>query len=129
MTRREAIKKYIIPALNRTWNENKCKEILEALEQEPCGDCVSRDAVIDIIHTTCSVPSIKTQVKALPPVTSARKCGMWIKSEGYDKRDDFYTCSECGRTINVICGETLADYPYCHCGSKMVELRERKDKE
>ncbi len=34
MTRDEAISKWIVPAINNTWNEKRCKEILEALEQE-----------------------------------------------------------------------------------------------
>lgn len=40
MTNQEAMNKYIIPALQNTWNDKKCKEIIEALEQEPC-DTVS----------------------------------------------------------------------------------------
>ena len=32
MTREEALNKYIIPALNRTWNEKTVKQVLEALE-------------------------------------------------------------------------------------------------
>lgn len=36
MLREEAIEKWVIPALKRTWNEKRCKEIIEALEQEPC---------------------------------------------------------------------------------------------
>ena len=35
MTLDEAISKWIVPAIKNTWNEKKCKEILEALEQEP----------------------------------------------------------------------------------------------
>lgn len=35
MTREEAIKEYVIPALNHTWKEKINKEVLEALEQEP----------------------------------------------------------------------------------------------
>lgn len=45
--------------------------------------------------------------------------GEWIHNEGYDKRDNFYMCSLCGRTINIICGDRLDNYPYCHCGAKM----------
>lgn len=48
-----------------------------------------------------------------------RPQGEWIKNEGKDIRDNFYTCSKCGRTVNVLCGETLSDYPFCHCGAKM----------
>lgn len=49
MIREEAITNYIVPAIKRTWNDKKCKEILEALEQEPCEDCISRQAVLDLI--------------------------------------------------------------------------------
>lgn len=38
MTREEAILKWIMPAIKNTWNEKKCNEILEALEQEPKFD-------------------------------------------------------------------------------------------
>ena len=38
MTREQAIKEWIIPAIKNMWNEKKCKEILEALEQEPILD-------------------------------------------------------------------------------------------
>lgn len=38
MTRNEAIEKYIIPAIERTWNDETCDEILEALSQEPIID-------------------------------------------------------------------------------------------
>lgn len=48
-----------------------------------------------------------------------RQKGDWIENKGKDIRDHFYTCSICGRTINVICGETLKDYPFCHCGAEM----------
>lgn len=34
MTRAEAINNYIIPAIKRTWNDKKCKEIIEAFDQE-----------------------------------------------------------------------------------------------
>lgn len=38
----------------------------------------------------------------------------------FDPRDNWYICSNCGRSVNVICGKTLEDYPYCHCGAKMT---------
>ncbi len=46
--------------------------------------------------------------------------GHWVRRTGaFDKRDNFYYCSECHRTINIICGDKLSNYPYCHCGVKM----------
>ena len=35
MTREEAIKQYIMPALKRTWKDDRCIEIISAIEQDP----------------------------------------------------------------------------------------------
>lgn len=47
------------------------------------------------------------------------KHGKWIRKESYGSRDNFYYCSECNRIINVVCGDSLSNYPYCHCGARM----------
>lgn len=48
MTKDEVIKKYVIPACERTWNERICKLIEEALlEPSPYADCISRQDAID----------------------------------------------------------------------------------
>ena len=33
--------------------------------------------------------------------------------------DRYYTCSICNRAIEVKNGQSLKDYPYCHCGASM----------
>lgn len=54
------------------------------------------------------------------PTVEERPKGKWIECQsGYDQRDHFYKCSECGRFINLICGAKLEDFPYCHCGADM----------
>ena len=38
MTREDAIKRYVIPACERMWNEKTCKQIFEAIKKdEICG--------------------------------------------------------------------------------------------
>lgn len=72
-----------------------------------------------------------TVIKALE---QKPKTGHWIRNEkqgvqavGYLT----YHCSECGREI---CSKyhgkisLLKEYPYCHCGAKMVEPPESEDK-
>lgn len=56
-----------------------------------------------------------------------RPQGKWI-IQRHDMAGCFYTCSNCGRMIRVPLfiddpedNETLADYPFCHCGAKMQE--------
>ena len=34
--------------------------------------------------------------------------------------DRYYTCSICNRVIEVKNDQSLKDYPFCHCGAKMV---------
>ena len=31
-----------------------------------------------------------------------------------------YQCDCCGRIISVDCRAELENYPYCHCGAKMI---------
>ena len=79
-----------------------------------------------------TVEAHKMAIKALE---QEPKTGHWIRNEkqgvhavGYLN----YHCSECGREI---CSKyhgrisLLKEYPYCHCGAKMVEPQERSDKE
>ena len=53
------------------------------------------------------------------------KHGKWeatewaVNSSGEILIGRIYRCSECGRIIDLEHGETLDDYPYCHCGAKM----------
>ena len=58
------------------------------------------------------------------------KTSHWIKEEfvgDWDGRS--YVCPECGRSIQIDLGfESLNDYPYCHCGAKMVDSQEERNK-
>ena len=43
--------------------------------------------------------------------------GAWRNGDGIVND---YFCSCCGRTISVNCKTELENYPYCHCGAKMI---------
>lgn len=114
------------PNCDHTIQDDVTETIIRALEQESCDDCVSRKAVLKIYDewfATCNIAdkkeSPRSKIKALPPAEPQVKIGRWIESTGQDDIGHFYTCSECGRYINLVCGAKLADYPYCHCGAKM----------
>ena len=54
-----------------------------------------------------------------------RPQGEWVMQR-HDLDGCFYTCSNCGRMIRIPLfiddpedNETLADYPFCHCGAEM----------
>lgn len=94
---------------------------IKALEQEPCDDCVRRQAVLAIAGDSCldldsyeDTREFCDEINDLPPVNPQPKTGHWI----YDRTRDWdgeckYECSECGMGSDV-------DYAYCmRCGAKM----------
>ena len=103
-----------------------------SIEQEPCDDAISRDAVIDMldemikdrqvyfghhgdIEWSCGFSTFKWYVEQLPSVT--QKSGKWRYVA-----EDKYSCSKCGTTTRV--DEAGIDekpmYKFCpYCGAKM----------
>ena len=87
MTREEA-KSYILECLDH----EEATEIIKALEQEPCEDCISRQAVLDttickgISCNECSFNKIDGEsgcllhyrISKLPSVSPVRPTGKWI---------------------------------------------------
>ena len=96
----------------------------EALEQEPCGDAISREAVLDALHVEGRptkrfdyVIEVRRDIKALPPVTPQPKTGHWIKTKEQDNAEPLilWKCSEC-LTVQRL------KTKYCpNCGAKMKE--------
>ena len=122
MTREEAID-YI-----REWCPyDRQEEIIKALEQEPCEDAVSRQAVLQIFNewfACCDIAdkkaSPKNKIKALPSVTPARKKWKWI-IDGHHlicPRCEIHFCREDRE------GDELPNN-YCpNCGADMREVEE-----
>lgn len=107
----------------------------EALEQEPCGDAISREAVLDALHVEGRptkrfdyVIEVRRDIKALPPVTPQPKTGHWIQTGAeelpFGVTIPELTCSTCGLSNGLIIPRN-----YCpKCGTKMAESEERNDK-
>ena len=133
MTKKEAIKRikevrftiqpyqYINEALDMA---------IEALEQEPCEDAVSRQAVNDLYdryHPTLAtcVYEFGEELKALPSVNPTREHGEWIQkeywSEGCGMGETYgyyYECSKCGNLKKG--GYDRCGVNYCpNCGADM----------
>lgn len=82
------------------------KLAIKVLEQQPCEDAISRQAVLAFVK----------EVNTLPPVTPQPKTGRWI--EHFDESGKWYECDRChtdwGGSVN-----------YCpNCGAKMTESEE-----
>lgn len=92
---------------------------IKALEQEPCEDCISRQAVLEWcgdINMDVYTNEVKEYVLSLPPVIPQPKMGRWIIID--DCEQFIAKCSECGRIED---SRMISKYPYCHCGAKMTE--------
>ena len=68
---------------------------------------------------------------AIKALEQELKTGHWIlkrtfPTKLYDEYLNEYKCSECYREIR--CSESqLVNYPYCHCGAKMIEPQESEE--
>ena len=137
MTREEAIK-YLkemkdqcddtIHKVRYVTQEEALDMAIKALEQEPNGDLISRQAVHEAITRwagsmsvlialpTREVRPLLDSIHELPSVKQEPKTGHWINDE--DTIGCYY-CSECGGYV------TSYDDAYCkYCGAKMVEPQE-----
>ena len=107
------------------------KRFKEDLEQEPCGDLISRQAVLDEISDynndlDYTTNELYDRVKRMSPVNPQPKTGHW---EQYGKYwEDKFKCSECGKEQpRILCGERIIGHwsDYCpNCGAKMVDEQE-----
>ena len=85
MTREEAYR-LAMRACEETWNEKTCNQIKEALEQEPCDDAISRQAVLELIDQQYPMlTGFKVPINELPPVTPTIMEGE-IDSANLDKQ-------------------------------------------
>lgn len=88
---------------------------IKAIEQQPCEDCISREAAEDVVMWYDGQGAMLNEIHKLPSVQPKPKTGHWIFDEILDKH---YYCSEC-KSMGV-------DYwDYCpYCGAKMREVTE-----
>ena len=106
------------------------KMAFKALEQEPCEDAISRQAVLDFIrkqidHSLWAFEKLVNGIKDLPSVKPQEpKTGHWITKIKSDLRGDMWPtnpkCSECGGEPYY--SNTIYNYKFCpYCGVKMVK--------
>ena len=114
---------------------------IKALEQEPCGDCISREKAKQFLYERLDRLNddelydifsviIDDMYNELPSVEQESKTGHW-EQYGYSWEDKF-KCSECGKEQpKILCGERIIGHwsDYCpNCGVKMVEPQENEDR-
>ena len=133
---REEIMQLNTDYLNGCESEHKMNELFSyALEQQPCGDAISRQAVLDInfkriiLTTAKPAETIEQKVKALPSVT--RQTGEWIRwyevveHEKSTEHIPHCKCSVCNREQDPHSAKFINFCP--NCGAKMVEPQESEE--
>lgn len=134
MTNEEA--SFILANIDRRVCDDELNDALDvaikALEQQSCEDCISREAVKDMldargIKAVMTFDHFKELLDKLPSVTPQPKIGHWIEKDGFDG-DTYYDCSECGESFCLIDGTPTDNlYNYCpNCGAKMTESEEER---
>lgn len=123
---------------SRTYRCDECATakqiVMDMLEQEPCEDCVSRQAVLDLIehYNSDGLGSVfygydegvkfANAVNKLPPVTPQPKQGRW--KHKHDDRNDWLECPFCGYGDE---GEVRMDQgtAFCpFCGTRLTRWDE-----
>ena len=111
---------------------------IEALEQRPCEDAISRQAAIDAIENTKAamatdgeiyVAKINAEmnIQQLPPVSVAENVGRWKECEDNTSfvrqiPRRWLECSNCGWSCDL---GYKSRYKYCpNCGKKMIGPQE-----
>ena len=122
MTREEAlikVKGYLTDLLPIE-DCDEIEEIMSALEQQPCGDCISRQAMLEVQTKyaehmgATKYWQMRDDIRTLSPVIPQPKIGRWMECGGDEPWLKGYCCSLCNFT-------TAQKYDYCTCGAKMVE--------
>ena len=126
----ENMKKGLYP-----WNTDEVLDMaINALQQEPCEDAVSRELVKKDIARWIGyidedmIARMHITIDKLPSVIT-EKTGHWILLD--ECSNSGYYCSECHKkVVKEGWSETVKKIKFCpNCGAKMVEPQESEDKE
>ena len=107
------------------------KFAIAMLKAEPCADCISRQAVYDMLdgmlddknddkrYQMVSLDYVAEEIAELPSVTPAQRMGRWIDTNVYIptaySNMEYVKCSCCGE-------DSLEEGDFCpNCGADMKE--------
>lgn len=91
---------------------------IKALEQQPCEDCISRQAVLDLVNADWKYEGLETDVASLPSVTPKAGRWEWVQYDANPEIGNFH-CSEC-RYIPASFNMSAQKLNFCpNCGAKM----------
>ena len=141
MTREEALEELDLLIIPRDGEQDKLADAfdmaIKALEQEPCEDAISRQAVNTLLDELAraisderccisrgnrSTATIMRDICHLPPVTPQPKTGTWGCG---DDIFEYAICSKCKYDTGEPWEYAKKNFKYCpNCGAKMIEAQE-----
>lgn len=93
-------------------------QLIEAIEQQPCEDCISRKDMLAVLSQSHSLTQAWDGLEKLPSVTPKEKIGHWIRQT--DDYHDYYECEHCGIAVGL---DDIKNF--CpNCGARMAEPQE-----
>lgn len=97
---------------------------INALEQQPCEDCISREAALkifgDVHPMDYNTKAYIADIETLPSVTPKQKMGRWIKYGEIWGGMQAWECSICKNHNDINAVYTKMPYNFCpNCGAKM----------
>lgn len=145
MTREEA-KEFIVQSVKDDVDIAKLADAIEAIEQEPCEDHISRaDAVAKIQMNArryslakefggmgqvewsdflISIEDALNILRDMPSVKQESKTGHWIEQIDHEENCRTLICSNCDRPA-LHDGNSIWASKFCpHCGARMSEVSE-----
>lgn len=128
MTNEEALETLLDNAENGCVDIEEVKLVFAELQNNSDEDCISRKDLIEYANNLKDGIGITANdIARFPSIQT--KTGHWMEEitiYGWDEKS--YQCSCCGRSIHLdTVMEDLEDYPYCHCGARMIELQESEE--
>ena len=125
----DAIADAVVKKMQEPTDDATLKDIFcmgcEYKEQEPCEDCISKQAVIDACDQSINLFEAVDRIKELSSVTPKPKTGYWFIDERPES-DRETICSNCEQPIFKYHKLDFDYRPnYCpNCGAKMIEPQE-----
>ena len=82
---------------------DRCEEIIKALQQDPCEDMISRQAVMNCFkkwqpYMATRLGEFEKELLALPPVAPELKSGHWVDITNKNGTVIAVRCSCCGQS-------------------------------
>ena len=123
----KALKQEPCELVQKAYEDGKKDGYVQAkVEQELCDDCISRQAVIDIVNSDWKYEGLESYIENLPsampkcPPQDEQNICHCVYCPIKKAEDKMLTCPNCGLDVH-------SDFKYCpRCGERMIASQEKR---